>query len=351
MRQDALSAITNVSSFEVATQERTINTAYGATKIYIHTPAATIAGASLKPPLIVNMHGGGFKQPYMERDNIFCRFLAKTSGCVIFDIDYCLAPEHPFPEGLNESYQAARYAYLHADELNANGSKLILLGHSSGGNFAAVIARRAANTGDFPVALQILDYPPMDLFTDPASKFRPYSLPVELMREFDDAYVPNIAMRKNPDVSPLYTPETELEGAPRALIIACGLDCLANEALDYGDKLRRAGVSVESVLIEKALHGATVNFRHGWSKAVNAMLAAIGELSGREYPVFTEESARREEQACHEESACREGHVCREEQACREEPACHEEQARREEHVCREGQAHHEGQSRREERL
>ncbi len=295
----ALDAIITVS--DVITTEQTIRTAYGSTKIYIHTPAAKVAGASLKPPLIVNMHGGGFKQPYMERDSIFCRFLAKASGCIIFDIDYVLAPEHPFPQGLNESYQAAHYAYLHANKLGADGTKLVLLGHSSGGNFAAVMARRAANTGDFPVALQILDYPPMDIFTDPALKFMPYSLPVELMREFDEAYIPDVQMRKNPDASPLYAPESALNGLPPALIIACGLDCLAKEALDYGDKLRRAGVSVESVLIEKALHGATVNFRYGWSKAVNAILAAIGKLWGREYPIFTEETAAEVSASCRKE--------------------------------------------------
>lgn len=292
MRQDALTTAADISDAEVSTTACRIQTRYGTTKIYIHTPAALVAGAGLseKPPIIVNMHGGGFKQPYMERDRIFCRFLANISGCVIFDIDYVLAPEHPFPEGLNESYEAARYAYLHAQELGAEKNKLVLLGHSSGGNFAAVMARRAAITGDFPIALQILDYPPTDLFTDPALKYKPYSLPLELMREFDEAYVPDAKMRGNPDVSPLYAPDSQLRGVCSALIIACGLDCLAKEALDYGDKLRHAGVAVESILIEKALHGATVNFRFGWSKAVNAILASIGRLWEREYPLFHEES-------------------------------------------------------------
>lgn len=289
MRPNALPTAARVSNAEVITQSMNVKTGFGNTSVYIHTPAAQVAGANYeRPPLIINMHGGGFMEPYKERDRIFCRALAKLSGCIIFDIDYVLAPEHPFPEGLDECFEAVLWAYAHADELRADKTKLILLGHSSGGNFAAVIARRANKSGALPLAAQILDYPPADLFTDPEQKYKFMSLPAELMRKYDEAYVPDREARKNPDVSPLYTPVSELTGMCRALIIACELDCLADEAIEYADKLKSAGVETETVIIEHALHGVTVNFLPGWSIAVNAILNLIGSLTGRTYAKLKE---------------------------------------------------------------
>ena len=54
-------------------------------------------------PLYINLHGGGFVRPYHERDTIFCAQAALATGALVLDVDYRLAPEHPFPAALHEA--------------------------------------------------------------------------------------------------------------------------------------------------------------------------------------------------------------------------------------------------------
>src|SRR5580704_19325290 len=60
-------------------------------------------------PGIVFFHGGGWVAGSLETHDGFCRRLANESGCRVIAVEYRLAPEHPFPFGLEDSFAATSY--------------------------------------------------------------------------------------------------------------------------------------------------------------------------------------------------------------------------------------------------
>ena len=89
-------------------------------------------------PLVINLHGGGFIRERTASDDLFCRKLVHSLGCKVLDIDYRVAPEHPFPTALHECYDVTKWAFTNASKLGIDSSKIILIGHSAGGNMDAV---------------------------------------------------------------------------------------------------------------------------------------------------------------------------------------------------------------------
>jgi acetyl esterase/lipase len=95
-------------------------------------------------PLVVFIHGGGFCIGGLEGEEFNCRQFVKRLGCVCVNVDYRLAPEHPFPTPVLDGWDAVKWAAANASELGANPSKgFIVGGTSAGGNIAAVIGHLA----------------------------------------------------------------------------------------------------------------------------------------------------------------------------------------------------------------
>ena len=211
-------------------------------------------------PLYINIHGGGFVRGYKREDTAFCAFLAHHLGCKVIDIDYKLAPEYPFPAGLNESYDVVKWAFDNAESLSIDTNRVAIGGHSAGGNFAAAISIMANKTKDFRVRLQVLDYPFLDAVTDPAEKIEEDDLiPVDRMRYFNALYVEEKKDLSNPLVSPVCATPEMLAGLPPALIITAGKDCLRHEAETYASMLIDAGVDVRMRKFLGSGHAFVIN--------------------------------------------------------------------------------------------
>ncbi len=88
------------------------------------------------------IHGGGWVIGDLDSHDAMCRMLANASGCEVYAIHYRLAPEHPFPAPLEDSWDALQWV---ADR--AGAQPLIVGGDSAGGNMAAVCALRARDRG------------------------------------------------------------------------------------------------------------------------------------------------------------------------------------------------------------
>ena len=215
--------------------KREIPTKMGATLVFVYHPNNAVAPL----PMLVNLHGGGFVNgdPYI--DDKYCREIANVVGCVVVSVDYKRAPEFPFPAGLEECYDVVKWLHENPDELGVDADRIAIAGHSSGGNFAAAICLLAKARREFRLAHQTLDYPPLDLATDPGQKPNG-SIAPDVARAFDAAYVPRPEDRNNPLVSPVYA--NDVSGLPPALVITAERDTLRDEAKRYADKLAQAGV-------------------------------------------------------------------------------------------------------------
>jgi acetyl esterase/lipase len=209
-------------------------------------------------PLFVNMHGGGFVMGHPEMDDRYMANIAAEANVKILSIDYSLAPEAPFPEAIEECYAVTKYAREHAAELGVDPDRIAVGGHSAGGNFSAAICLLDGERKELHLKAAILDYPPLDISTDPYLKPRPKkAIPPRMARLFDAAYVGDREAAKNPLISPYYATVEQVKSFPPTLVITAGEDSLRPEAEAFKDKLIEAGVPVTFKRFEGARHGFT----------------------------------------------------------------------------------------------
>ena len=238
---------------------------------------------SLRPPLLVYFHGGGFVLGGLGAADSVCRFLAAKAGVAVLSVDYRLAPEHPFPAGVNDAIAAFDHAIAHADDLGIDPAAVGVGGESAGGNLAAVVSlattieartRPDRRTPDF----QLLFMPVTDL----SSKHRSYELfgdglflTEAQMDWYRDHYLTDPAQAVDPLVSPLLA--EDLSGLPPAYVATAGFDVLRDEGEAYARRMREAGVPVGIRRHPGIVHGL-VNATGVGQAATAALAEAAGAL-------------------------------------------------------------------------
>ena len=155
-------------------------------------------------------------------------------------------------------------------------------GHSAGGNLSAGICLLDAERGELGLKALILDYPPLDLHTDPYLKPRPKkAIPPRIARIFDACYTGSREAAKNPLISPRYASADQIRSFPPTLVITAGQDSLAPEAEAFKDRLIEAGVPVTFKRFEGAPHGFTLSGDPGAEEAWQMMIDHLIRYLGR----------------------------------------------------------------------
>ena len=196
--------------------------------------------------VIVYYHGGGWVVGSIDESDTLGRKLAERTSCAVVLVDYRLAPEHPYPVAVDDSYAALEWTAAHMDDIAGAEVPLIVAGDSAGGNLSAVMSVRARDRNGPNIALQVLVYPVTDANFDRPSYVDPDNqlfLTRDSMIWFFDHYIPDVARRNEPDASPLYT--EDLSGLPPATILTAEHDPLRDEGEEYATKLEAAGVEVD----------------------------------------------------------------------------------------------------------
>lgn len=206
-------------------------------------------------PIIVYFHGGGWVVGSLDTHDASCRMLARHSGCVVLSVGYRLAPEHPFPAGLDDAEAAFREIHAEPQRFNGLPGAVAVMGDSAGANLAAALCLRTRERGPSPLA-QLLIYPAVDLrLTQPSiDRFGDgYLLTKEDMVWYRAQYLPDLALATHPEVSPLLA--TDLSDLPPAGIWTAGFDPLRDEGHAYAAALREAGVVVSEHCLRDQIHG------------------------------------------------------------------------------------------------
>jgi acetyl esterase len=204
------------------------------------------AGPASPPPVLVYLHGGGWVVGSVETHDPFCRLLSEAAGVIILSVEYRLAPEHPFPAGLEDALTAFRWAARHAATLGADPERLALGGDSAGANLAAAAANRlCANAEAAALRALMLLYPVTDHPTGGHASYvenaTGYGLEANLMRWLWAQYAPQVSP-DDPDISPLrLSPPPAL---PPTLVATAEYDPLRDEGIAYAEKLAASGVAV-----------------------------------------------------------------------------------------------------------
>lgn len=206
--------------------------------------------------VIVFFHGGGWVIGSIDDYDPLARQLADRTRCAVVNVEYRLAPEHPFPAAADDAYAALGWTAERVEDIAGRRVPLIVAGDSAGGNLAAVTAIRARDHGGPNLALQILVYPVTDTDVDTDSYLDPENqllLSRDAMVWFFDHYVPREEDRQHPDVAPLRA--DRLDRLPPALVLTAEHDPLRDEGEAYAQRLQAAGVPVELQRCNGQMHG------------------------------------------------------------------------------------------------
>ncbi|MFZ2527851.1 MAG: alpha/beta hydrolase [Rhodococcus sp. (in: high G+C Gram-positive bacteria)] len=234
-------------------------------------------------PVLVYFHGGGFVLGGLGSADSVSRFLAANATVAVLSVDYRLAPEHPFPAGVNDAIAAFDHAIAHADDLGVDPTAVGVGGESAGGNLAAVVAlattveRRTRPDRRVP-DFQLLFMPVTDL----GSKHRSYELFGEglflteaQMDWYRNHYLTDPAQALDPLVSPLLA--DDLSGLPPAYVVTAWFDVLRDEGEAYARRMREAGVQVGMRRHPGIVHGL-VNATGVGQVATSVLAEAAGAV-------------------------------------------------------------------------
>jgi acetyl esterase len=205
--------------------------------------------------VLVYYHGGGWVIGALDEFDTLGRHLATRTNCTVVLVDYRLAPEHRYPTAADDAWTVLQWVESRRAELAGADAPLIVAGDSAGGNLGAIVAQKARDAGGPAIALQVLVYPVTDCDLDNASYRDPANqlmVSRDAMIWFWDHYA-TPEERRNPDASPLRA--ADLSGLPPAVVLTAEHDPLRDEGEAYAEKLRAAGVKVESRRFLGQMHG------------------------------------------------------------------------------------------------
>jgi acetyl esterase/lipase len=217
-----------------------------------------LAAASAPRACVLEIHGGGFMMGNVEMMDPWCQRVAAELDAVVVSVEYRLAPEDPFPAGLEDCYAALVWTAGNAAELGIDPARIAVAGQSAGGGIAAATALVARDRGGPALCFQMLEIPELDDRLDTPS-----------MQAFQDTPLwnrPNAVWSWKHYLGPNHRGEpsayaaparaTDLAGLPPTYVSTMEFDPLRDEGILYALRLLQAGVPVELHSYPGTFHGS-----------------------------------------------------------------------------------------------
>lgn len=257
----------NLNRKEIYTRYIEVPTSVGVVPVWGYYPRY---GRKVRPSLVY-VHGGAFfgGTPFTTENP--CRLIAEKADAVVWNVDYSLAPEHPYPIPCTQVYEVICYLHDHAAEFGMDADKICIAGDSAGGNMCAAAAQMDRDKGTHYVKAQVLLYAKLTFtnhelpgYSRDESAFeivpeQKHLLPGMLRIGSDfsnkgdaDVYVQGKYDLKTPYISPAFG---DCKGLPRTLFILAEFDGLRLEGEFYAKKLTESGVNVRVLRYCGVCHG------------------------------------------------------------------------------------------------
>ncbi len=216
----------------------------------IYTPK-NVTGPS---PIIVYYHGGGFVIAGIDVYDGSSKSLADQTGAIVVSVAYRLAPEHKFPVAHNDAFAAYQWVLKNAAALHGDPKRVAVAGESAGGNLAVNTAIKARDSKVMLPTAILAVYPVAgaDMNTPSYQKnagAKPLDKP--MMGWFVKNYLNNMEEAKDPRINLV---AANLKGLPPTTVITAEIDPLQSDGMMLADKLKGAGVKVDSKNYDGVTH-------------------------------------------------------------------------------------------------
>lgn len=189
-------------------------------------------------PVILFIHGGAWVAGNLDTHDHLARYLCRGAQAVVVSVGYLNPPEGKFPLPLEQCYDALVWTVEHAQQYNANPSRLAVVGDSAGGGMAAALCLLARDRKGPRIDMQVLINPVVN--NTWGGTLKPQGDKDDNERWIASQYVVKPEDTNNPYVSPLLA--KDLSNLPPALIILAQNDMFRKDAQEYADRLRSSGV-------------------------------------------------------------------------------------------------------------
>ena len=276
MTRQILSLMPPPEDVGVRVAERTVPGPAGAppVRLLIYTSEK----AALPMPGYLQIHGGGYVAGVPEISDPSNRAIAQKIGCVVVSVDYRLAPENPFPCGIEDCYAALKWMYHEGPALGIDPNRIAVGGDSAGGGLAAALALLARDRGEVPLAHQSLLYPMIDDRT--CTVTRPYAGEFVWTPENNllgwTALLGSAPGGEHVSCYAAAARAEKLEGLAPAFIATGALDLFSDENIVYARRLIGVGVPTELHVYPGAFHAFDLAAEAHIAKALrSARLAAL----------------------------------------------------------------------------
>lgn len=222
---------------------------------------------------LIFFHGGGWIGGTTYVVENFCKLIAERANCVVFNVDYSLAPEKQYPNGLNDNFYAVKHIYDNAEMYGINKTKISVAGDSAGGNYAAVVSLRARDENIPMIAMQVLIYPAVALGDVKVLGYEWKEEMIKIAPELEDklrgftylgkpstdkdepmlkAYLPDFDLVNDPYVSPILAKSHK--NLPKTILVGAEFDGLRIQTEFYAKQLQDADVDITCYRYKGMIH-------------------------------------------------------------------------------------------------
>lgn len=224
-----------------------------------------------KSSAVIYIHGGWFIAGGFETHDAVVRKLANTTGSAVIFADYRLAPEHPFPAGLNDCIDIVKWTVENAESLGIDPDQIGIIGDSAGGALATGVSTQVGELLQF----QVLIYPAADNRLNTKS-WETYENGPVLNKEGGIQawkwYHPEGDTNPNPLAAPILI--KDFKNTPTTLVLIAEHDALRDEGEELVQHMKDAGVRVSTSFYKDMVHG----FMH-MGEVLSEVQYAVNEIA------------------------------------------------------------------------